>query len=1570
MPLNPQLSRRPAVDASIVQADTVRGYDAPNASETEADLIISNGRNAGTGAVADILIWNRTDLVTQPMFVLAPGSVLASSTKFEVYAGAAVDPNGVITSPIGSLYLSNNPAALWQNQDGGTVWKKISDDLGGENLAQTLAIGNTSGSNNIIMSKTPGGPLASAAILGESVADGTNGGSLLLGGGEATGVTGNGGQVIISSGSSLNANSGSVIMASFPASAASAASGQVSILTGDSALGPSGDMIIGTGNANGDVGDILLATGASATGNGGNIAIGAFGGPLSGGSVLIAAGNPTGAGTVAGGQVTITSGNATGAGGGGNLFITAGNSGPSGGVGGDVILTAGTAVNPVNNGQIRGIGTFVATNYRRGASDPNTLGLSPVDEGHVFQDSRAGNGALWVNTNGSPVGWKKLAFAADFVNSFARLSYGTCTPSGDRTNPSDVQDDLSDFGLFEGAEILEFAGGVQSRTVDEYGPLNLFSTSLPGQGAGWRIINTAAGNTSGFQKRQRFLAVFKLSLPQDINTQRVVVGFSSEDLQTHLLNNNPGGEYVLVQIPLSNTWRVFTQGPGGSLAQGLPSTVFAGLDVPLYCVFDFTDPTTIKVQMLDEGFNLIQERTLTGANLGFGPQDATNLFPIFGIYQDAVGPSLGLKFYSANVIVEADQILSAAGLSSNPTLEQVLIAGNTTGATPIIFEPGSFITTSDGTSGTNLSITTGDPTDPAGNSGSVSIFSSNITDLANVGSSGDVSIQTGQHIGLGGSGSIVLRTGQVTTPGQQTGSIQIRVGQFPTTGVFPGQLNLNGQDVVGAGDSGGDVTIDAGGYVGALAGNGGSLFLRGGQNTGPGPVGGVNITTPGAALGTGGPIFIGTGVAALGSGGVTIESGDSTGPGSTSGKIDIIGGNAPVGTGGAIALTTGNGLTGGQIDVTAGVSSSANGPNVTVTAGDSLVALGVGGSIVLNPGNGPGGAGEVLINGKLSVTGLIDPTGLVLDAQGVVPYAPPIGQGLLWVNSATDELFFTNSSGTTNISATAPATSLATLSDVTLGVLNPGDVLTYNGAFWINVPGGGSPDDLATVLATGNATGANSILIENSLGSSLTSDGDLVINPGSNPGEQIVLDGLRWPQVDGLAGEVLTTDGAGNLSFAPGGGTPPLSSVLLTGNVTSGSDVVLTGGSVLRGADASPGGDATIRGGNGFAPGDNGGNLFLRGGNAVNPAFGGEVLLTSGDGDTAGNLTVQTGVSVSSPSVLQILANGATNGVGGLLDIKNGDAGDGAGGFMQIRGSNATGPTGGNGGGILTEAGDASQTGTGGFFTIRAGDGDIIGNGGAVTINSGAGGNSSGTGGLIDIQAGSRQTIVGAADFSGAVLLRGGGGNAATTHGGPVTIRGGDIGTPEVFLPGLPVAGVGGRIRIVGGAGATGDGGQVIVQGGIGGTTLTNNGGPVAINGGPARTLTNGNGGNLTLNGGNGQGTGNGGNITLTPGTGSPNGEIVLAGALNNNAAGVKFGTISQSAASVAYTYGVGALGAYTAFSSTPRFIQVSLEAQAAEITAGVQVYVLSGTISATGFTLNLSPTPVNPVTIHWEARL
>jgi len=69
----------------------------------------------------------------------------------------------------------------------------------------------------------------------------------------------------------------------------------------------------------------------------------------------------------------------------------------------------------------------------------------------------------------------------------------------------------------------------------------------------------------------------------------------------------------------------------------------------------------------------------------------------------------------------------------------------------------------------------------------------------------------------------------------------------------------------------------------------------------------------------------------------------------------------------------------------------------------------------------------------------------------------------------------------------------------------------------------------AEILLNGNTTGGTDILV--SSGDSITGVADLVLNPGGGGGDNVIIDGLTYPGVDGVSGQALITNGAGILTF-------------------------------------------------------------------------------------------------------------------------------------------------------------------------------------------------------------------------------------------------------------------------------------------------------------------------------------------------------------------------------------------------------------------------------------------------------
>lgn len=107
------------------------------------------------------------------------------------------------------------------------------------------------------------------------------------------------------------------------------------------------------------------------------------------------------------------------------------------------------------------------------------------------------------------------------------------------------------------------------------------------------------------------------------------------------------------------------------------------------------------------------------------------------------------------------------------------------------------------------------------------------------------------------------------------------------------------------------------------------------------------------------------------------------------------------------------------------VANTTSGNDIEVSVGDKIVgtselelvansgdvilsSTGIGTNIELNPD----GSGSVIVNGKLTVTGLIDPTGLVLTEQSSNPAPVAPGTGTLWVRDDAPTIpMFTDDTG-------------------------------------------------------------------------------------------------------------------------------------------------------------------------------------------------------------------------------------------------------------------------------------------------------------------------------------------------------------------------------------------------------------------------------------------------------------------------------------------------------------------------------------------------------------------------------
>ena len=224
------------------------------------------------------------------------------------------------------------------------------------------------------------------------------------------------------------------------------------------------------------------------------------------------------------------------------------------------------------------------------------------------------------------------------------------------------------------------------------------------------------------------------------------------------------------------------------------------------------------------------------------------------------------------------------------------------------------------------------------------------------------------------------------------------------------------------------------------------------------------------------------------------------------------------------------------------VGNTTGGTNILMTTGDKIVgqthveidSTGAGTNIVLNPD----AAGSVVVNGKLTVTGLIDPTGVIFDEAAAPTVAA--NKGGLFVSDGTG-------------------------------------ALTQNHLYY-QPTGAGAPVDLshaatggetlAVTLGLGNTTGGTNIQV---------SAGDSIIDQ-----TEIVLDEAAAPTVAANKGGLFVSDGTGalvanHLYYQPTGAGSPvdlshaatggetLAVTLGLGNTTGGTNIQVSAGDSITG---------------------------------------------------------------------------------------------------------------------------------------------------------------------------------------------------------------------------------------------------------------------------------------------------------------------------------------------------------------------------------------------------------------------
>lgn len=1024
---NPPSNRRPGVDADILQANWVRGYDGPQLADDPCDLLVSNGQNAVDLRVSDILFWNRTDDREQPMFVLLPGLDKTTAPRFQVHAGDLPDPNGLVSSTVGSLYLSNTPAGLWQNTTGADAWTNLTTGGAPEDLETTLAEGNFTGNNSIVLSK-----FAGVGIKGADTSDTSGGGPIDLTAGSETGATGDGGAVLLRSGNTVGGNSG-LVSVSTPGITGAGNTGSVSLITGTNlGVGNAGgfSVLLGAGSLGGEF-LVTSGSGNNAGSRGGRLQLFAGSAPADGGGgqVNIVSGstglpvtffNPFIPGRA--GSINVVAGNSAGAEPGGSVLIAGGIGGAAAGVGGSITLRAGAGSGGAADGIVLADGVFQADNYLRGDGDPNVLGIA-APEGSIFQRSTAGVGEAWVNVDGDPAGWAKLLTSGGgIVSALTQIQWGSLTAGSDATT-----DEMDSLGVLHGAvgtdiNYQETAVGALLTGFDGTPARNFGTPAAVGSASGVYVDTLLTRNAN-------FRAVWKFAFPSINANQRMFFGCSSvlggNDVTTQLAVDNPAGNWFGVWKKAGETaFRFQAQNVGNnSLLSGVTLIASQVYYVVLDCKLDANGGVVASI--LDDQYNLLGQHHFQPDNSILG--ESTKLRFLAGTGSDG-GAATSSQLHQIAIVTRTDLAEAAFGGSGgfNPPLAQVLVAGNSTGGKSLILSNGDLIQGEEdgaGGHGSPVGFFSGATTNAANNTGNVAIASATgglagFSGATGQWSGGSGLILDATNTATGDTGDVILVSGSSQGVSGAVGDVQIFSGTF--FGGGGGALATGGNILLHANGAVGGTTNSIPGNVSILAGTttiagatGGALTFTSGGSSTNGDSGTIELVTP-DALSTDGStgdinLLVGKAGSNSGSGGrILLSSGNSNSPAALGGHLLLRSGSAFLGSGGDS----------GDVILEAGNSEFAQGGHVLVTTGSSTVGGQRGGDFVFTPGVGPGGAGEFIINGKLTVTGPIDPTGLLFTGvAGAPPLVPVGGEGILWTDTDdNDNLKYSYAGGTATLS--------------------------------------------------------------------------------------------------------------------------------------------------------------------------------------------------------------------------------------------------------------------------------------------------------------------------------------------------------------------------------------------------------------------------------------------------------------------------------------------------------------------------------------------------------------------------
>jgi len=312
-----------------------------------------------------------------------------------------------------------------------------------------------------------------------------------------------------------------------------------------------------------------------------------------------------------------------------------------------------------------------------------------------------------------------------------------------------------------------------------------------------------------------------------------------------------------------------------------------------------------------------------------------------------------------------------------------------------------------------------------------------------------------------------------------------------------------------------------------------------------------------------------------------------------------------------------------------------------VTGGEDIVVSVTDAITSENPAVPVSVIGDLSITGKLTVGGLIDPTGLVLDTQGSTPGGvPAANKGTIWYRASDEHMVYTTDAGLVIDLTTGIVPTLAEVLDA--GNTTDGyDIIMSNGSIITATTGTGATDgsDVDILAGPATGTGAGGAVNINGGSAAAGAGGNVVIYGGDGGTEGDVLVGAAGNTVFSVIGDVL-----GTITFDKDV-APIINQTAPTSG--AGSDFRID---VQDATTTGTGGDFIVNAGSGAGV-SQGGAIDLNAG-GTGTGSGGIVSITGGDGTiNGGTITLESGAAATGGD-LELFAGDSAAGTGGNVIVK------------------------------------------------------------------------------------------------------------------------------------------------------------------------------------------------------------------------------------------------------------------------------------------------------------------------------